>query len=1076
MRPAIQHVVPLAGLLREFGANAPTVADVVARRADSCPDTSAFRFLRLPGPPEAASFAALHALILTWSAAVADRTAAGDRVMLLFQPGLDFIAAFLACQRAGTVPVPMALPRAREPQNRLAAVIENCRPQLILSHEDARPALVDAALGVPVLQTERIPADAASPSQPARRAELAFLQYTSGSTGQPKGVMVTHDNVLANVQDIARLFEASPGVRSVSWLPTHHDMGLIGCVLAPLLVGADTTLMAPASFLRDPMSWLQAISSRRAEISGGPNFAFELCARRLLDERSRPDLKELDLSCWRVAFTGAEPVRASTLTRFAAAAAPYGFRPDAFLPCYGLAEATLCVSGVTGAPGRLVEHFEPDALGRGRAAPLPRANAPAGSRRAALVSCGELPAKTSSVIAIVDPDERREVPSGSVGEIWVSGPGVAAGYWNQRADSCAVFGQALAGRSDAFLRTGDLGFIHEAKLFITGRLRDLIIINGVNYHPEDIEHSIAARLPELAGGRAVFAIEGEEGVRVVVLQELSRVQWRSAAADSLSAAICSAVWDGHSIAVQDVVLLAPGALPMTSSGKVQRQRCRELYLADRIEGRHPMSDARSPVPDGESSPAHDALKLRAILAEVLGRDPDELRLDRPIASFGLDSLKTTQMKMLVESRMAWEIPAEGLHGEMTLLDIADRRGMPETCEPGTFWMDGALPAALMPPAVGPDFEGDILITGATGLVGSHMVRELLRRQHGTVFCLVRADSDEIAHTRLVQHLASVGLSEADVARQVRAVRGDATLPNLGLPHRRFAELAERVGVVFHNAAKLDFLSSYGTLRSANVSSVRSVLEFVALGRPKFLGHTSSVSVLESPMRRERHVAEHAPLDFPESLAIGYAQSKWVADALVLHARARGFAASVFRPSWIVGPAGGTPSGDFLVRFLEGCRRIRALPDSAYRWDLVPAKHVARAIVELTWCDGGRQPVYHLGATRQLSTAQVAAGLQRLGLAVDVIPVEEWLSRLRTAFADDPDHPLRPVTGLFLNDNGRRPAAEIYLRGETPSMDSRRTWARLRELGIVELPCADELLAALASDGMRQATPISAAAD
>jgi thioester reductase-like protein len=470
------------------------------------------------------------------------------------------------------------------------------------------------------------------------------------------------------------------------------------------------------------------------------------------------------------------------------------------------------------------------------------------------------------------------------------------------------------------------------------------------------------------------------------------------------------------------------------------------------------------------------LKLRAILAEVLGLNPDELRLDRPISAFGLDSLKTTQMKMLVESRMAWEIPGEALHGEMTLLGIADRRGMREARDPDSFWTDGVLPAALLPPAGSPDLDGDVLITGATGLVGSHLVREVVRRHARIVFCLVRADSDEAAQARLAGHLAAAGVSEADLGRCVRAVRGDATLPNLGLPQRRFAELAERVGVVFHNAAKLDFVSSYGALRPANVSSVRSILEFAALGRPKFVAHTSSVSVLESPLRREGQVSEHAPLDFPESLAVGYAQSKWVADALVLHARARGFATSIFRPSWIVGPAGSTPSGDFLVRFLEGCRRIRALPDSHYRWDLVPAKHVARAIVELTWSDAGRQPVYHLGATRHLSIPQLAAGLQRLGMALDVVPVDEWLARLRGALAQDPEHPLRAVASLFLSDNGRRPAAENYLRGQTPTMDSRRTWARLRELGIGELSSADELLAALLSTGAQPAAPISAAAD
>jgi thioester reductase-like protein len=1063
-------------LLADFHAHPPTVAEAVAWRARAHPDAVAIRFLRYPGQPEELSFAALDARISAWAAALADRTEAGDRVLLLFQPGLDFVAAFLGCQRAGAVPVPMPLPRAGEPESRLAAVIANCAPTLVLSHHDARPALNDARLGLLVLEAEQIVVDTGSAGPDQRRAELAFLQYTSGSTGQPKGVMVSHQNVLANVQDIESLFGLRPSIRSVSWLPTYHDMGLIGCVLAPLLVAAESTLMAPASFLRHPLRWLEAIAAQRAEVSGGPNFAFDLCARRLLDERSRPDPKEIDLSSWRIAFVGAEPVRAAMLMRFAAAAAPYGFRPDSFLPCYGLAEGTLCVSGATGAPGRLIDHFDPEALGQGVAAASPRTDGGDRARRSALVACGHVPVSASTEIAIVDPDAGVPLSQERVGEIWVSSPAIAAGYWARPAESAATFGQRLPDRQGAFLRTGDLGFIHDRRLFITGRLRDVIIINGVKYHPEDIEDTIGARLPELANRRAVFAVEDEAGVCVIVLQELSRLQWRAADAEVLAAEIRSSVWDDHGVAVGEVILLAPGALPMTSSGKVQRQRCRELYLSGGIKGLRRTSAAQPRTPSHQPVSANDALKLRAILAEVLRQPTDRIGLDAPVSSFGLDSLKTVEVQMLVESRMGWEIAGEALHGEMTLLEIAECRPTAGSLNPGVFWMDAALPAALVPPPGTPDLDGDVLVTGATGLVGARIVAELLRRKVGTVFCLVRADSDDAAQRRLADHLTGAGISAADMKRRISVVRGDAALPRLGLPHERFLELSDRVAAVFHNAAKLDFVSSYSDLRAANVSGVRSIIEFAALGRPKFVGHTSSISVVESPLRRAARVAEHVPLDFPESLAVGYAQTKWVADALILHARARGFSASIFRPSWIVGPADSSPSGDFLARFLDGCRRIGALPASAYRWDIVAAPFVARAIVGLAWADAGRQPTYHIGASRRLDIPQLAGALRRLGVDLDIVPVEDWRSRLRAAFAEDPAHPLRAVASLFLNDHGRRPAAETYLCGQVPEMDSRRTLKRLRQLNLADASSSDELLSTLLYIGARRGAPIPAAAD
>lgn len=1071
----MSEVATFAELCARVPAGASTIADILTLRAAERPDAKAFGFIGDSNETVSLSFSELDRRVSVWAAAIAERTQIGDRIILLFRPGVDFIVAFFACQRAGTIPVPTALPRSREPKHRMSAMIANARPSLILSHTAAQVSLTELQFEAALLDIDTVPTGSAPVPAIRRYTDLAFLQYTSGSTGAPKGVMVSHANLMANVDHIVARLGLTHEDRGFSWLPTYHDMGLIGCVATPISIGAECISMAPAAFLRDPLRWLQSISAQRSNVSGGPNLAFDLCARRLLDDASRPDPQDLDLSCWRVAFVGAEPVRSAMLTRFAAAAAPYGFRPDAFLPSYGLAEATLLVTGGSGAPGQLIRSFDGEALGQGRvqlAAPASREKT---ARRISLVSCGPVAKAVATDVLVVDPERGEALSAGRVGEIWVSGAGITSGYWDRSTETAAAFGHRVNGHVGAFLRTGDLGFVHDGQLFISGRLHDVINISGIKYHPEDIEQTISARLPELGQSRsAVFAVESESGVRVIVAQELAREQRRTADAAQLAGAIRAAVWDVHALAVEEAIILSPGAMPLTSSGKVQRQRCRELYLNGELAQLAWTPPRRAaPVPKSLDS---DALKLRAILAEVLVRPPEDIGLDRPLSSLGLDSLKTIEVQLLAQTRMGWDVAAESLHSEMTLLQIVERGAQGDRLGPGTFWMDAALPATLKPAAGTADGDGDAFVTGATGLVGAQVVRELLARMNGDIHCLVRGTDDEEARKRLLAHLEPLGIDPAVIAKRVHVLRGDASAPGFGLAAERFAALAARVGLVFHNAAKLDFLSPYATLRASNVNGVRTVLEFAAVGRPKLIAHTSSISTIESPARMVARVDEEAPLDFPDTLAVGYAQSKWVADAIICAARARGFAASIFRPSWIVGAENTMQSGDFVARFLEGCRRIGSLPESAYRWNLVPADYVARSTVALMLADRGNRAVYHLGATRSLSVPQLVSRLARLGAPLKIVPVEEWRAQLRAAIAEDTENPLRPIAGLFLRDAPSGAPADNYLMGLVPEMDSRRTRARLRQLAIDDPASADTLLPALLGSSRPANLPAPAAAD
>ncbi len=562
---------------------AATLVAVVRGHAACQPDQPALTFLGAGGEPEAVlTFAALDARARAVAAALDGRAAPGDRAVLLFPPGLDYAVAFLACLYAGVIAVPVYLPRGDRQLPRLAAVLADATPRVALTTANtlARAggglAALLAEAGVATLDLVGVPADAADswrdPGAPPSAS--AFLQYTSGSTGAPRGVVVAHDNLMANSAAIYEAFGHGPDSLALLWVPPYHDMGLIGGILQPLYGGFPGVLMSPLAFLKHPLGWLRAIDRWGATTSGGPDFAYALCA-----DRVRPaDREGLDLSRWRVAFDGAEPVRAATLDRFAAAFRPCGFRREAFFPCYGLAEATLIVSG---GPARTVV-LDADALTQGRvvmAAP--------DTAGVALVTSGA--AASGQAVRLVDPLTARPCAPGEIGEIWVAGPSVARGYWRRPDESAATFGARLdpegpgeegAWEEGPFLRTGDLGFLAGGELVVTGRLKDVIIVAGRNHYPHDLEATATASHPALrSGGAAAFTVpapDTADGVALVVVAEADR---DPVAREAAIAAVRRAIAAEHDLVAADVVLIAPGTLPRTSSGKVRRGACREAYEA-----------------------------------------------------------------------------------------------------------------------------------------------------------------------------------------------------------------------------------------------------------------------------------------------------------------------------------------------------------------------------------------------------------------------------------------------------------------------------------------------------------------
>lgn len=560
---------------------ATTLPDRLHEHARIRPDAQACAFVRGDVETESAfTYAELDARVSQISAALRTRLDPGQRVLLLLPEGPDFVPAFLGCLEAGTIAVPAYPPQSARERHRmetLRAIFDDCSPAAVIT--SMAPDEVKAVLeAVPEMsrawwaRPEELNGDPAQALTVPGDPELpAFLQYTSGSTSLPKGVVVTHGALAHNLEMIRVSLERPEDLRWASWLPLFHDMGLIGNVLAPLWAGGLSVVMAPFAFIKRPARWLWMIDKYRANISGGPNFAYDLCTARVRDE----EIVGLDLSGWRSAFNGAEPIRAGSLARFEERFAGHGFSPTFWWPCYGLAEATLLVTANRLGTVPSTFSVDPDELQFGKAVPLESGRT--------LVSSG-YPYQDRTVV-IVDPDSREVVPDGAVGEVWLGGPRLPSEYWENPEASKEIFdARPVGGADEPHLRTGDLGFLHEGELYVTGRLKDVVIVGGRNHYPQDLEASVEAAHPAVGKSYVVaFSVERDDTEQVVLVVGAGQgATGTGPKADALrqevARAAAAAVAADHGVQVDDVVVTGRNQIPKTSSGKVQRSACRVAYL------------------------------------------------------------------------------------------------------------------------------------------------------------------------------------------------------------------------------------------------------------------------------------------------------------------------------------------------------------------------------------------------------------------------------------------------------------------------------------------------------------------
>ncbi len=892
----------------------------------------------------------------------------GDRALLVYPPGLEMVAAFFACARIGVIAVPVSppLPMAFEAGlAKLSFIARDSQAKAVLSTKqleyDFRQLLGHRQGALPWPEVERLPelpwvgtdgtrdfGGAPVADTPGR---VLFLQYTSGSTSDPKGVVVTHANVIANASAIP------DSVVCVSWLPQHHDMGLISAYLFILVNGGTTHGMSPIDFLARPSAWLRLISEVRATHTPAPNFALEYCLRE--DKLPTSELNGIDLSTLDSMVIGAEPLRAKTFERFRERFAPYGLRPDAVIGAYGLAENTLGVS----MRGRQTLVVNKRALQQN----IVRVEKalPENNNQAPLVSSGKPVA--GNVVRIVDPQSRQALGEGRVGEIWLAGASKGGGYWHRPELTAEMFGARIAGDDEhAYLRTGDLGFLYEGELFVCGRTKDLIIVRGVNCYPSDVEAIVERSAAQVRHGCiAAFSVEREDQEALVVVAEV-RDERDLPDGKALARAIRR---HGH-IDPHTIVLAPPRSIPKTTSGKIRRAETRRLWLDDKLPVLATYTHHTHEGPDASAGPLG---RFRHLIEsyDLSGQE------DCSFADLGIDSLALAELRAdlqaLLEEHGAGELAQDVNTRLLQRLTVAEffklmrqfgegtgqpldalRRALDqisaeyEAHETAQMRADARLPLAALP-AARPGAPRDILLTGATGFLGPFLVNSLLGQTSYTLHALVRATDAAHGLDRILASLRRARLwspaLDAEVRARVRVVCGDLAEPHLGIGEAAFGRLADSVDAIVHNGALVNYVRTYDALRPTNVEGTRELLRLAMTAHRKTFHLVSSTFIYgwsTEPVVGEWDAnAKMSGLDF------GYSQTKWVAEQLVLAAQRQGLDVRIYRPS-LISPtrAGFGSQDDILVRLTAFLIEHGLAVNALNQLSLLPADLIADHIVAL----------------------------------------------------------------------------------------------------------------------------------
>lgn len=1000
----------------------------------------------------------------------------GNRVVLLYSPGLEFIAGFFGCLYAGAIAVPAYPPRPDQTLDRLDAIVSDAEAKFaftttsLVNYLQSRFAENPKLMALNLIATDNITnTNEVDWRQPKINTDtLAFLQYTSGSTGAPKGVMISHGNMMHNLAMNAAASEFHANSRTITWLPFGHNTGMLTGVVQPLYNNFPVIIMSPLDFLQKPLRWLTAISQYKGTQSLAPNFAYDLvCFRTTSEERAT-----LDLSCWELAASGAEPVRAETIERFVNTFSPYGFRREAFIVGYGMAESVVTISVDDKHKPVVILDVEKAAFEQNRIVVATNIN----ETTQKIVSCGRT--LLDQKIIIVNPESLTQSQTGEVGEVWVSSPSVAQGYWNNEKATQEITGYLADTHEGPFLRTGDLGFLHDGELFVTGRRKDLIIIRGRNHYPQDIEFTVQNSHPALQPScNAAFSIELESEERLVIAQEVKQTHLDNLDIDEVITAVRQAISKHHDLQVYAVVLLKSGTIPKTSSNKIQRRACRVGFLNESLNLVGQWQQSKSEIqpywaPDNFENGLQlpqTAEAIQAWLVQKISQQtnlhPENIDVRASLASYALDSVQAVNISGELENLLERKLSPSLLWDYPTIEQLTQYIiGGNETSNSKSVidWdAESILDTAISAGNLEYNHVSNpktIFLTGATGFLGAFLVDELLKQTQANIYCLVRSNNLESGKQRVKNNLQAYGLWQEDYNNRIIPVLGDVSQPLLGLSAEQFQAVAGKIDVIYHSAALLNYVYPYERFKSVNVLGTQEILRLASLSKLKPVHHISSVAVFESSAYKQKLVTESDQLNYTEGMYLGYSQSKWVAEKLVMSAHARGIPVCIYRPPFISGHAqtGVWNTDDIICRVIKGCIQMESIAETEQLLDLSPVDYVSRAIVYLSQQKQSLGKAFHLNNPHKFYWKQISDLLKSFGYNIEKIPLHDWQSKLEKSTQDNPLYPLLPFY-LKKWSEEQLTITELYYESRRPTISCQDTVTALAQTDIQCPPIDTQLL-------------------
>ncbi|STY28223.1 acyl-CoA synthetase [Legionella wadsworthii] len=976
---------------------------------------------------------------------------AQDRALIIYPPGLDFISVFFGCLYAKVIAVPFYPPTMIHWSEKFYYILQNSGASVVLTTKELMVQIKKRIKDHPdcekikfIITEDWINEDTIATPSFFTEKEIAFLQYTSGSTGKPKGVMINHGNLLHNLIEIEKANGISEEDISVSWLPHYHDMGLIGGILLPLLSNIPAKLMSPLTFLQRPAIWLETMTLYRATATVAPNFAYDLCVSHITEEEK----KGLDLSSLQCAMSGSEPIRQSTVARFIRRFASCGFSPQAFYPCYGLAESTLMVTGGKRFQGISHRCLDKEALNQGKAVYCESAL----SEGTNIINCGQ-PIHGCHLV-IVNPDTLQECADKEIGEIWIAGHSVAQGYWQLPQETQQTFHARIANSNLSYLRTGDLGYLDNGSLYVTGRLKEMIIIRGRNYYPHDLEDAIHRCHPQLIEhGCAIFSLEEEDGESLICLQEINKMVQKSEF-EEITKTIRNNLLRSYGIHADVVVLVSRKSVPKTTSGKIQRLLCKEKYLGGELE---PLFEEKI-LKNQAVNYLNGHFDIVQILQSILNEEVNDLDKEKRLSEFAMDSVTLGELHHVLSTTYIKDLSLDFLLGDPSLNDIINlhagniatqkRLNSPAVDLNAEFHhYKNITPYTLSVPKP----PKRILLTGATGFLGAYLLKELFTQTNWQITCLVQANSSAEAKKRIIDNMKNYDLWMPFYSDRINTVLGNLEKNHLGLAKQEWYYLADTVDLILHGAAVLNFVSSYHQLAASNVFGTKQLLDLAAYRKLKALHYVSTIGYfLSADLADDRIIQEKTELTPEEGIYGGYNQTKWLAERLVLNARNYNIPTVVYRPSLITGESnnGYWNKEDVTCRIIKGCIELGARPKLDVAFNFVSVNYVAKAIITCVLKKAYETNTYHLLNPQKVHIDQLFQWIQEKGFVLKDVAYPDWIRMVKKNRLFTASHPFSPLRPFFTEKVTKKNSLfDLYLFNNKATIDGAMTQKQLQEYGI-----------------------------